>query len=138
MESPMHAQQMIETHPHVRGQVNDALVRCIEECYSCAQTCTSCADACLGEESVAKLTQCIRLNLDCADVCNITGRIATRRTGSDQEMIRRMLDACAAACRLCAEECEKHAGMHAHCRICAESCRRCMSACEEAGRSMAH
>ncbi|MGY3448381.1 hypothetical protein [Bradyrhizobium sp. USDA 4353] len=45
---------------------------------------------------------------------------------------------CAAICRLCAEQCETHAGMHAHCRICAESCRRCMSACEEAGRSMAH
>ncbi|NPU13481.1 four-helix bundle copper-binding protein [Bradyrhizobium sp. 83002] len=134
----MHAQQMIETHPHVRGRVDDALVRCIEECYSCAQTCTSCADACLAEDNVAELTQCIRLNLDCADVCTITGRMATRRTGSDQEMIRRMLDACAAACRFCAEECEKHARMHAHCRICAESCRRCLSACEEAGRSMAH
>jgi hypothetical protein len=137
-EFPMHAQEMIETHPHMRGQVSDALVRCVEECYSCAQTCTSCADACLGEDNVAALTQCIRLNLDCADVCNITGRIATRQTGSDQEMIRRMLDACAAACRLCAEECERHAAMHAHCRICAESCRSCMSACEQAGRSAAH
>ncbi|MGJ4899761.1 four-helix bundle copper-binding protein [Bradyrhizobium oligotrophicum] len=134
----MHAQQMIETHPHVRGRVDDALVRCVEECYSCAQICTSCADACLGENSVARLTQCIRLNLDCADVCNVTGRLATRRTGSDQEMISRMLEACAAACRLCAEECDKHAKMHAHCRICAESCRRCMNACEEAGRSTTH
>jgi hypothetical protein len=49
-----------------------------------------------------------------------------------------MLHACAAACRLCADECEKHAKMHEHCRICAESCRRCVSACEEAGRGMAH
>jgi hypothetical protein len=28
--------------------------------------------------------------------------------------------------------------MHEHCRICAESCRRCMNACEEVGRAMAH
>jgi hypothetical protein len=134
----MHAQEMLSTHPRVSGQTSDALIRCIEECYSCAQICTSCADACLAEDNVKSLTQCIRLDLDCADVCNITGRIATRRTGSDEEMIRRMLDACAAACRLCAEECGKHAKMHEHCRICAEACRRCMSACEQAGQSMKH
>jgi hypothetical protein len=134
----MQAQEMISTHPDVHGQSNDVLIRCIEECYSCAQTCTSCADACLAEEKVKTLTQCIRLNLDCADICNITGRLATRRTGFDEEMIRRMLHICAAACRLCANECEKHASMHEHCRICADACRRCMQACDEAGRSMAH
>ncbi|CUT13503.1 Ferredoxin [Bradyrhizobium sp.] len=134
----MHAQEMISTHPQVGGKTNGALIRCIEECYSCAQTCTSCADACLAEDNVKSLTQCIRLNLDCADICDITGRISSRRTGSDEEVIRRMLDTCAAACRLCAEECEKHAKMHEHCRICAESCRRCMNACEEAGGSMVH
>ena len=79
-----------------------------------------------------------RLDLDCADICTITGRIMTRRTGSDDEVIRRMLSVCAAACRLCAEECQKHAAMHEHCRICAESCRRCMEACQELARGMAH
>jgi hypothetical protein len=134
----MHAREMIGTHPAVQGQINDALIRCIEECYSCAQTCTSCADACLSERMVQELTQCIRLDLDCADICNITGRILTRRTGSDDEVMRRMLSVCAAACRLCAEECQKHASMHEHCRICAESCRRCMEACQELSRGMAH
>ena len=98
---------MVSTHPDVKGHTNDALIRCIEECYSCAQTCTSCADACLAEQMVRDLTQCIRLNLDCADICNTTGRIATRRTGSDEEVIRRMLDVCATACRLCADECQR-------------------------------
>ena len=102
------------------------------------QTCTSCGDACLAQDMVKDLTQCVRLNLDCADVCNITGRIATRRTGSDDELIRRMLLTCAAACRLCGDECERHASQHEHCRICAEACRRCMQACQEVGRSMAH
>ncbi|PZR46774.1 MAG: four-helix bundle copper-binding protein, partial [Stutzerimonas stutzeri] len=64
-----HMQEMIATHPDVKGNTNDALIRCIEECYSCAQICTSCADACLAEEMVAQLRQCIRLNLDCADIC---------------------------------------------------------------------
>lgn len=52
----MHVQEMISTHPQVRGQTNDALIRCIEECYSCAQTCTSCADACLAGDNVTSLT----------------------------------------------------------------------------------
>ena len=96
-ESIMHVQEIIRTHPHVRGSTNDALIRCIEACYDCAVACTACADACLGEPSVQQLTQCIRLNLDCADVCAATGAVATRRTGSNEEIIQLMLQACAAA-----------------------------------------
>ena len=55
----MKAQQMISTHPDVRGNFSDPLVRCIEECYDCAQVCTTCADACLAEEMVQQLRQCI-------------------------------------------------------------------------------
>lgn len=134
----MRVEEMIRRHPQVQGHVDGLLTQCIEHCYSCAQACTSCADACLAEDMVKSLTQCIRLNLDCADVCSSTGRMATRRTGSDDEMIRRMLHTCAAACRLCADECARHAAMHEHCRICADACRACMQACEDAGRSMAH
>ncbi len=134
----MHVQQMASTHPHVKGNTNDALIHCIEECYSCAQACTSCADACLGEDMVQQLTQCIRLNLDCADICVSTGSVATRRTGLNDEVIRSMLGACATACRRCAEECERHSDLHEHCRICAEACRRCERACDASLRNMAH
>ena len=132
----MQAHAMISSHPHVRGNTNDALIHCVEQCYACAQTCTSCSDACLGEELVQALTQCIRLNLDCADVCSVTGAIATRRTGSNEHVIRAMLQACAQACGVCGEECERHAGEHDHCRVCAEACRRCEQACRDALRSM--
>ena len=132
----MHAHEMIRTHPHVKGNANDALIRCIEECYDCAQVCISCADACLGEPMVSQLTQCIRLNMDCADVCATTGKVATRRTGSNEEVIRHMLDACMAACRLCGDECDRHAAQHAHCGICAEACRRCEHSCQQALASL--
>jgi hypothetical protein len=132
----MHAREMISTHPDVKGNMSEALVRCIEECYACAQTCTSCADACLAEEMVKDIRQCIRLNLDCADICAATGALASRRTGSNQDVLRRMLEVCAAACRVCGEECERHAGKHEHCRVCAQSCRRCEQACQEAMRDV--
>jgi len=94
----MQAHDIISSHLQVGGHINDALIRCIEECYACALICTSCADACfLAEEMAKDLVQCIQLNLDCADICNVTGRIASRRTGSDREIIRRMLDMCAEA-----------------------------------------
>ena len=132
----MHARDMISTHPDVKGSISEALVRCIDECYACAQACTACADACLAEESVQQLKQCIHLNLDCADVCAATGALGSRRTGSNREVLRQMLEVCALACRVCGEECERHAGHHEHCRICAESCRRCQQSCEEAMRDV--
>jgi hypothetical protein len=132
----MHAQEMISAHPQVKGSTNDALIRCIEECFDCAQACTVCADACLGEQMVLELRQCIRLNLDCADVCTATGHVASRRTGTNESVIVATIKACEEACRVCAEECERHAEMHEHCRICAESCRRCELACREAAASI--
>ena len=128
----MKTREMIATHPDVRGSVNDALVAAINACYACTQACTSCADACLAEPMVAEMRQCIRLNLDCADVCAATASVANRRTGSDEEVIRMMLDACVAACRGCGDECERHASAHEHCRICAQACRECQRACHEA------
>lgn len=128
----MRAKEMIRTHPDVKGSISQALVRCIEECYACAQACTVCADACLAEDMVHDLRQCIRLNLDCADVCAATGAMGSRRTGSNEQILRQMLQVCAAACAVCGEECERHAGRHEHCRICAEACRRCEQACQAA------
>jgi hypothetical protein len=128
----MHTQAMMSTHPATRGKVDDGLVRCIELCFDCAQACVSCADASLGEDMVADLRQCIRLDLDCADICIATGAVATRRTGSNFGLTRRLIETCAEACRMCAEECEKHARKHEHCRVCAEACRACELACKEA------
>ena len=127
----MQVQAMISTHPDVAGSVNDTLVRCIEECLSCAQSCVVCADACLAEPMVEQLRQCIRLNLDCADVCEATGKLASRRTGSNPELLRQMIETCAAACRRCGEECARHAGEHQHCRVCADACRSCEDACRK-------
>lgn len=126
----MPVQQMLETHPwegHVDRQV---LAGCIEACFECAQSCTACADACLSEETVSELRKCIRLNLDCADICGATGRVLTRQTEYDAPTSKAQLQACAEACRTCAEECSSHADHHEHCRVCADACGRCAEACD--------
>jgi hypothetical protein len=132
-ETVTHTGQMLETTP-AQVQFDAAtLTRCIDACFDCAQACTACADACLGEDEVKELTRCIRLNLDCADICETTGRALSRQVGADPEVTRRLLEACAQACRSCGDECQRHAeGMNmAHCRVCAEACRACEQACNE-------
>lgn len=126
-----HIKGMLDTHPWPGNVDREVLATCIEECFACAATCTSCADACLSEEMVADLRKCIRLNADCADICDTTGRILTRQTEYDAPTSKAQLESCREACRTCAEECERHADMHGHCKICAELCRRCERACEE-------
>ncbi|RTL86031.1 MAG: four-helix bundle copper-binding protein [Hyphomicrobiales bacterium] len=77
-----------------------------------------------------------RGSIDCWDVCLATGATSTRRIGSNEELIRSMLESYAVACCLCADECEKHAPQHEHYRVCAEACRRCEQACKDALRSL--
>ena len=126
------ATTMLETYPADLGDVDrHALARAIEECFSCSQACTACADACLSESDVAMLAKCIRENLDCADICDTTGRVLSRHTGYDANVTRAMLEACVAACKSCGDECQRHAAQHEHCRVCAEACRRCEEACRE-------
>jgi hypothetical protein len=77
------------------------------------------------------MVKCIRTDLDCADICDTTGRVLSRHTGYDATVTRGQLEACARACRSCADECEQHAQHMPHCRVCAEACRRCEQACRD-------
>src|SRR5690554_6852437 len=111
--------QMFRAHPAPASDAGDeafALVRVMAEC---TLVCTTCADACLEEPDPSSLRRCIRTNLDCADVCAATDRLLSRPGPQDHESLRSQLEACRVLCRACAEECDKHAGKHEHCRICA-------------------
>ena len=129
--------EMLDAHPWPGHVDRDVLARCIEACFSCADTCTSCADACLSEDAVAELRKSIRLNLDCAEICSATGRVLTRQTEYDAPTSKALIEACREASRTCAEECERHATTHEHCRICAEACRACEQACRDLLAAMA-
>ena len=56
----------ISTAPRLAHQdVLDALARCVA-------ACEYCATACLGEDDIAMMVPCIRLDRDCADICHLT------------------------------------------------------------------
>jgi hypothetical protein len=121
---------MLTTHPRSPERDAAQILAALQEVTACAEVCRTCADACLAEPSLAELVRCIRLNLDCADVCTATAGMLARMTEPDGALLRAQLNACVVACGVCAEECEKHAGMHEHCAICARHCRECAEACQ--------
>ena len=123
--------QMLDSY---QGKFNvDAarLAAAIDAMSDCAQACAADTDADLGEQDVAAMVRCIRLCLNCADVCTATARVTSRPADYDTHVTRPLLEACVAICRSCGDECERHAATHEHCRICAEACRRCERACQE-------
>jgi uncharacterized membrane protein len=126
-----YARQLLDTYPRDLNVDAGVLAATIDALSDCAQACTACADDDLSEPDVAELVKCIRLCLDCADVCTATLRVASRQTEYDANVTTSLLEACATTCRSCADQCERHAHRHEHCRVCAEACRRCQQACRE-------
>lgn len=122
--------QIFATHPNPASDAGEEAFALVEAAAACAAVCTTCADACLEEDDPAALRKCIRTNLDCAEICALTGRLIARPGKQDPDTLRAQLEACAIACRVCATECDRHAETMKHCRICAESCRACANACE--------
>ena len=83
----------------------------------------NCVTACLDEENVASMTDCIRLDMECADLCNAAARSLSR----DSDIKIALLELCRDICGECAQECESHD--HEHCQACAKACRRCEEQC---------
>ena len=126
-----YARSMLDTYPRALNLDADVLAAAIDATSDCAQACIADTDADLGEENVTDMIRCIRLCLDCADVCTATTGVISRPANYDANVTKPLLEACVAICRSCGDECERHARMHEHCRICAEACRRCEQACRE-------
>jgi hypothetical protein len=126
-----YARQLLDTYPRSVNVDAGVLAATIDALSDCAQACTADADDNLSEHNLSEMVKCIRLCLDCADICIVTARVASRQTAYDATVTRPLLQACVAACKSCGDECERHAQMHAHCRVCGEACRRCEQACRE-------
>lgn len=98
---------------------------CIDACVQCAQECEHCANSCLGEHEVGSMTECIRLDRDCAALCWMAASLMSRGSQFAHDLCR----LCAEVCDACAAECEKHEAEH--CQRCAEACRRCAEECRQ-------
>ena len=126
-----YARQMLDTYPRPPAVDAGLLAAAIDAAGDCAQACTADTGADLGEPNLAEMVKCIRLCLDCTDICTAAAGVLSRLAGQDPGATTRLLvGACAAICQSCGDECERHAHMP-HCRVCAEACRRCDRACRD-------
>lgn len=102
---------------------NKELITMLNEC---AVECNHCFTACLEEQDLKMLAKCIKLEIDCAEICRLA--IAFLARGSQHA--EHILKECAEICEACAKECQKHSQME-HCKKCAEVCRKCAEACHQ-------
>ncbi|MDX1658244.1 MAG: hypothetical protein R3343_05440 [Nitriliruptorales bacterium] len=115
--------RIIETAPVKLAVDAETLGEAIHTFQECAAACTACADACLAEDDVEGLRDCITLDNVCAEICTATANVMSRIAYGSYDVLRAQLEACVAACRACADECDSHGDMHDHCRACAQQCR---------------
>ena len=67
-----YARQMLDSYPRTVNLDADVLAATIDALSGCAQACTADVDADLSEQDLAEMVRCIRLCLDCVDVCTAT------------------------------------------------------------------
>ncbi len=121
--------ELIRTHPGEFPVDEQTMIDVIDRVYECAKACAACADACLGEDDPKSQASCITSCQNCGELCITTARALSRVTGFNPDTARRLVEACEQVCRICADECARHAPHMEHCRVCAEACRACADAC---------
>jgi hypothetical protein len=126
-----YARQLLDTYTGTSNADAGVLAAAIDALSDCVQACIADIDADLSEPNLAEMVKCIRLCLNCADVCAATMGVVTRQAESDTDVTRPLLEACIAICKSCGDECARHAPHMAHCRVCEQACRRCEQACRE-------
>ena len=126
-----YARQMLDSYPRTSSLDVGVLAAAIDALTDCTQACTADVDADLGEQDLAEMVKCIRLCLDCVDVCTATAGVVSRLAEYDANVVRPLLEACVAICKSCGDECERHAPHYEHCRVCEQACRHCERACQD-------
>ena len=101
---------------------NDNIVQSL---LDCAMACEYCAYACLQEPDMKKMSHCIALDRDCADICTLAARMIRRNSA----IAMQILLLCEEACRACAAECRRFD--HDHCQQCANACDACAEICHK-------
>ncbi len=96
---------------------------CIDACNDCANECEHCSAACLNEDDIKMMVRCIKLDMDCAQIC----RLAACTMARGSEFATAICNLCAEICDACEEECAQH--QVEHCQRCAEACNRCAAEC---------
>jgi hypothetical protein len=67
-----YARQMLDSYRHVVNVDPGMLDATVDALNGCAQACAADVDADLSEQNLAEMVRCIRLCLQCTDLCTAT------------------------------------------------------------------
>lgn len=108
------------------NMAQDQTQSCIEACDRCAQQCERGVNECLKDQNVKMLSDCIRQQQDCAEICRTTSSFLSRGSQSSHDICR----VAAEICDTCCTELEKQSQRDC-CRQSLNACRRCADECRQ-------
>jgi hypothetical protein len=73
-----YAKQLLSTYPRTVDIDAALLAATIDALGDCAQACIADTDADLSEQNLAEMVRCVRLCLDCTDVCTASAGVISR------------------------------------------------------------
>jgi hypothetical protein len=95
-------------------QLLELLTRCMTACSRCLH---------MGVLEDPKMKECIRLAMDCGELCGLTARYIARDSAYGNEL----LSLCSRVCKACEDACRMQE--HVVMQECAEACHACHLAC---------
>src|SRR5438105_15488654 len=78
-----YARQMLDSYRHDVNVDAGMLAATVDALNDCAQACAADVDADLSEQNLAEMVRCIRLCLQCTDLCIATVSVLSRPTEED-------------------------------------------------------
>lgn len=121
-----YAYRMLSTYSSDTDSDQQSTAQIIDALTDCAQACTACVDAGLSGDlsSLSDLPNTLRFLLDCADICETTARVLSRRTSYDTRISRLQAAAALAAVRACADALAEQTGAGDAFGLCERICRQ--------------
>lgn len=101
----------------------DVYSKLVESLEKCDAACNNCAISSLEVDDSKPMSDCVKLSLDCADVCHFALRLLAR----DSIHAVTAVKLCMTMCDECATECEHYE--YDACQLSAEACRRTEKHC---------
>jgi hypothetical protein len=112
----------------------DVPLECIQACMRCELACLASAEACLGDADLQDLGRCVRLSLDCAEICLATRTLVAEALLSAPRLVLAQLLVCARMCATCEAECGRLGPHSTQIGRAARACADCLTLCFETTR----
>jgi hypothetical protein len=114
------------SHTQMGEKMDEAMLRCIDNCVDCAAICIETTMHCLQMGGEHASPEHIRILMDCAEICQTSANFMLRNS----DLHGKVCGVCAEVCERCAEHCERFSD-DSIMQQCAEICRTCASSCRE-------